>query len=293
MNNLLMICRRKRDKKRQKEWVIWGVIVLWSFIGERFYFDFENKVTDWWKLYIPVKIIFMILVGVAIYCICNIAEDRKKRKKAIELIKYASVVFIPYCLLFLIIWPGIWYGDDMLVLYHASVFQVVWIQGLMITVFDMVLMMLLPIPSMVQFVHIIILSIVAGMCFRFIYSYTKNRIISCLAYLPYIFPPVVYYTFFAHRSCTCGLLAFLFIVLIINEIYFNRSNGNILFIAFLAGVLPGLRTETILLSVFGILALLVESKGGGGETEEVYIGFAAIINYRFNTDENGPKSKYV
>ncbi len=257
------------DKKKvfyipKSEWMVWGLIVLWSFFGERLYFDFDHKTQDWLELYFPVKIIFMLLTAFAVKCISDIVRDAEKRKRTWELVKHGAVVFIPYFVLLIVTWPGIWYGDDMRVLERASIFQVVWLQGLMATVYDMVLMMLVPVPGIVQLVHIFILSVTAGMSYQLAYACTRNRYISMLVYLPYMLPPVIYYTFYSHRSGTSGLFAYLFMILIVYTTYF-RSCGhmnNILWISILAGVLPGLRTETILITVTGILAYLIKNRGG-------------------------------
>lgn len=240
-------------------WAVAVLIIGWSFIGERFFFDFSQIDDFGVKLYLTVKIIFCIMC----FLVCYYMKAGKIKKWIANYrneIRFVLPIIFIYAVIFLIFYPGIWIGDDMFVLQNASKFDVVWIQGLTITVWDMFWMMLIPVPAFLVLLQQLMLIGIAIKLFSYIDIKKLDKKMKYIAYVPFLLPSTIYYSLFTHRSSTVALLEFIVCIIFICKGKEKFSIKESVLLGILIALLPGMRTETYIIAIAFILAFVLKNK---------------------------------
>jgi len=240
--------------------IVWFILFIFTFVTERVFFQLPINYGN--KLYIAAKIIcgglLYMLVSFVIRVAC-LLRDRDERTIAIT--KYSFIVFLFYFILLILIWPGNWYGDAMNVLHYARHLEVVWLQGLAASLWAIVWLMIVPIPTILTVVNMAGTSILCGILLYMLQEKIHNKKIFVLAWLFPLNPCMVYLFFYSHRSIDVAVLEALITVVLIYKIWYKKSLDNFetFVISIAIGIFPCMRTETLLISV-ALISVCIVSK---------------------------------
>lgn len=201
---------------------------------------------------------------------------------------YSLPVFIIYMIFFLIVYPGIWYGDEMWVINALAEFEVVWLQGLMTSVWDALAMMCIPVPSFLQIILVFFMSLSAGM----VVQYLRRKIGSTkwiyLIYVPYVLPATIYFLFYVHRSSTVAVIElFIFAFMLNASLDDTISVSKTILIGVLNGTLYGFRNETIILEVIYIAVFFILFHKKSRNFHKVLIIFLPAVIFGLITVSTG------
>ena len=128
--------------------IICGLFFLSFSADAVFYRNYNFLVFFRNPVYLCVKMIYfgvLLLVGMRVLCL-----DKNTLMEYKKPMIYGLPVLCLYMLCFLILYPGIWYGDEMNVIDAAADLHFVGLQGVTVTIYDMVLASLVPTPAIIQ-----------------------------------------------------------------------------------------------------------------------------------------------
>lgn len=225
------------------------LLIICSFINDAKFYGkpFESLTIKLFtcKIYFVAKILYLIFV---ICILLDIRSVVNVRCEKLEIVRKSIPLFIVYMIFFFILYPGIWYGDEMQVITNLRDFEFVCLQGAMVTIWDMVMIMIFPTPATIQLVLVIIMSLSCGMV-KDIFDGCFSKWVSMLAYVPFLLFPVIYFLFYSHRSSTIAIIEVFCVVFIIWTITKKKiiSWPNIIILSILIGMFYGFRNETIML----------------------------------------------
>lgn len=172
-------------------------------------------------------------------------------------VRLTCMYFMLMCVLLVLTWPGIWRMDEFGILFEAeNVFPVFW-QHYLTSVFYILALMLLPVPSGVIFLQNACISLIVGwILYRFqkLFLTDKASKFIYFGYVPFLFLPVLDSNLYPMRM---SLYAFLELLLLGEFVFLSvekRINGkNVITLAILSAVIINWRSE----AVYYVLALPV------------------------------------
>lgn len=172
---------------------------------------------------------------------------------------YFTVMFV----FLIIVWPGVWRSDDIVILEYARNLQLEYWQHFLTTVFDIFALMILPFPGGVVITQLFIISlIVAYILTRTEMLLLDNKKISYFLYIPFLSPVIIDANLFPLRlSLYSFILLFTLFQMIL--IYLSRREirwGDVIFFSCLISILSVWRSEAIFYTVLGPLVLYLLSR---------------------------------
>lgn len=264
---------------KKKIYIIWMIFLAWSFVGERFFFDF-TYFSERYQLYFIAKLCYAIMIWFFIkYSLKLISKIINNKKKYIAIILPSILVIIFYVIIFLCLYPGIWIGDEYFVLGEASRFSYCYNQGVIITIINMIEMMFIPIPSFTVVVQIIMMGIAAAFSLKIILVWSNYSKWSYCILIIYLLPPTIYHVMFPHRSSLVAILEYIMLLDVLNQYVerksiFKEERENWIIRGIVYAIIPMLRKETILISIGYMVSLFFINKR---ENKNSLIKVAAIM----------------
>lgn len=172
-------------------------------------------------------------------------------------VRLTCIYFVLMCVLLVLIWPGIWRMDEFGILFEAeNVFPVFW-QHYLTSVFYIMALMLIPVPSGVILLQNACISLIVGwILYRFqkLFLTDKASKFIYFGYVPFLFLPVLDSNLYPMRM---SLYAFLELLLLGEFVFLSvekRISGkNVITLAILSAVIINWRSE----AVYYVLALPV------------------------------------
>lgn len=184
-------------------------------------------------------------------------------------VKFSCIYFCIMCLLLVLVWPGIWRMDEFGILFEArNTFPVFW-QHYLTSVFYVLALMLIPIPTGVIILQNFCISLIVGwLLYRIRNLFFTNRQskIIYLMYIPFLFLPVLDSNLYPMRMSVYAYLE----LLLLSELVFTSletfpgrnssitnvtnvnisgnskiGNGKIIALAMLSAIVINWRTEAI------------------------------------------------
>ena len=150
----------------------------------------------------------------------------------------------------------------MLVLSSARNFEIVWLQGAAASLWYIIWLMLIPVPTFLTLLNITGISILSGWL---IFEIGHNINCKCMKYMRWLFlfnPCIIYFMLYSHRSVDVGILEVLTAVWVLHKISNNETIDlfSCIMIGILTGIFPCFRNETIIISIALLLACLMSNK---------------------------------
>lgn len=171
------------------------------------------------------------------------------RKADRRFVKYTCIYYALMVVLLILTWPGVWRMDEFGILFEArNIFPVFW-QHYFTSIFYIMALMLIPIPSGILLLQNFCISLVVGwLLFRFQELFLQNRRQGWiwLGYLPFLLPPVLDSNLYPMRMSLCAYLE----LLILAELVFvfrekKISDRKLIILALLSAVMINWRSEAI------------------------------------------------
>lgn len=182
-----------------------------------FEYDVENSV----YLFIKAGYLLVLLIGW-----CSGAylykEYKKKNTYALRGVYIASIYITILLLILLILWPGTWAWDDIIMLSTLKDYQLAPWQHIITSIYQMLLLQILPFPAGIIFLQNIFIGIIVSYILVLTentfenFQVVANRFFDTLIKLvPFLFPPVLAYQFSGYRIGLYVFLELLFFVIMI------------------------------------------------------------------------------
>ena len=243
--------KRIEIKKENKIFYIIAIIhFIISFFLDRFIFEINIFTLDinnrnYLKLFIIGKIVSLILyifiwqfIGKIIFKLI------RKDKETITKVKYFLIYFFINMILLLLTWPGIWRWDEFKILYYVSFRMLEYWQNYLTSIFYMLSYMIIPIPSGVIIMQMVIASMVVSYIMYNFSKMIKNTKLIYLLYIPFLLLPVLDHNLYPLRLTLYSYME----VLLICQIIFIKKLGmkekkDFLLLTIILIILCTLRTE--------------------------------------------------
>lgn len=201
------------------------------------------------RLYMYCLIGLSFLFGICFYtavifCIRLLLQGNKV---FLSYFKYFLVYFCLLGILFLLVWPGIFKGDEFYVLRSALSFQLSPAQTGLTSCFYIVCLLFFPNPAVITFMQMLIICCIFSYIMKNLFSIYKSKKV-WLMLLPFCLLPVLDGNLFTLRATLVGWL----FLLVLFQIFFAYKRGSLslwtgLFLSAVSGLIIAWRTEYIYL----------------------------------------------
>lgn len=224
---------------------------LITFLNDYLFLDLPNANM---VHYVFIKIL-LLLVLIEIW---NFGYRILKHKDSKEIIKYFLIIFIPLIVLFILIYPGIWYSDDFNFIRLAKTVDFLYYLHYLTSVFYSLSLSIIPIASGVPIIQTVLYSaVVTYIIYNIIKIFKITKWYKYLLYIIFILPLTLFYAMYPNRPCIYGIFYLLFFAIIFFKMYKKEtlSFKQIIVLLIYSSVLAMWRSEGIYLLLFGPLLI--------------------------------------
>ncbi len=251
-----------------------------SFFTDRLFFNYWPiiKTSDLIRI-IVFKTLFFIALFIIWQVILKLIDGVKNKNVNITWFRCAIGYFTILFISTLAVWPGLWESDEFHILAeNISLHILIW-QSLLSNVFYIISLMILPFPTGVVFIQIIIVSVIVGYVLSYIFREFKlSTTGKIIMWIPFGFMPVLY---FAQAPVRLGLYSFLelLFVTMLYKLYKQTvwSTSEMIIAAILVSVLATWRTEGIYYIVIAPVLIWIFMKKDR-RFKEKYIIYILVIS---------------
>lgn len=198
-------------------------------------------------------VFLLVLIGIyqGAYYLFTKADKR--------LVRYALIYFGINMVLLLLTWPGIWRMDEFGILNSAILLLPVFWQNYLTSLFYVFSLMLIPVPSGVIIIQCVINALVVGYVVKFLVD--KCGKWGLVAFVPFLFFPVLDSNLYPMRMCVYGFLELLLLVLVYQKHAADNQKKQWFVICILAAIVTVWRTEAVYYMIlFPVLLLILFAK---------------------------------
>lgn len=175
----------------------------------------------------------------------------KRNNDNTRYVKYFLIYIIPMIIVLLLIWPGVWFGDDVSnFFYLSSKAEYLYYLNYLSSVFYIIGFMIFPCTSGAIILQTILFGIICSYIVKNCFDIFKNKLVYLL-YVPFFLFHTIFYTFFANRPIMYGI-CYLFLIMYLIIENKRKSNFNfkkLIFISFVTAVVGFWRSESIYLVI--------------------------------------------
>lgn len=211
--------------------------------------------------------------------IAYLLQRYQKEKEFRVFVYYALGYFIFSITLLVLIWPGIWYWDELNILLRAQNFDFIAWQHVLSGIFYLYALSLFPTPVSIIIFQLFCISLIAGYCVYVLSQVCKSSRLPLLGFLPFLLPPVILQNYLSYRSTLFSYLLLFFIVHIL-YLYWRKSivsNWSVLYLALIVAIVSNWRGEGIYLLFAAPLFLLFALRMVLSRKQKIFIIFAVIL----------------
>lgn len=158
-------------------------------------------------------------------------------------VRYTLSYFALHCVLLILTWPGIWRMDEFGILNSALQLIPVFWQNYLTSLFYVFSLMLIPVPSGVILVQGALISCVVG--YLVLFFVKRFGRLGYLAFLPFLFFPVLDSNLYPLRMSLYGFLELLLIFLLLDKWESEQKDKGLGFLCLLAALVTVWRTEAV------------------------------------------------
>lgn len=194
----------------------------------------------------PVVAIAKLLVIVCFWQIVFYMVRRYKTETQYRrYIHFVGAYFTFLMLIMLLIWPGIWFWDDMWLVGQTRYFELKAWQHFLSGTFYYCAAFIFPSPISITILQLACISMIIGYFVNAISDVTKKSKFALLSFLPFIIPPIISQDFLVLRATLFSYLILFFLTSILFK-HWQRKNLSTLFVFMLsivAAIMTTLRGE--------------------------------------------------
>lgn len=215
-------------------------------------------------------VILKILHLIFLYFLCakihSLFEQKKETKTKNEII-ISAIYFIILISTLLLIWPGAWSWDDIVILRNAASYELTPWQHFFTGLLHVLSLQTIPIPSGVMIMQSLIAAFIVGYCvsnLSMIYGKNKTqiRILQIFLIMITLLPPVIMYILAGFRM---GMYSYIELLLITEMIIIYKEQKkltikDIIKISFLTIIISAWRTEGIYYPIFMLILYYILGK---------------------------------
>lgn len=158
-------------------------------------------------------------------------------------VRFTLIYFALHCVLLILTWPGIWRMDEFGILNSAVLLLPVFWQNYLTSLFYVFSLMLIPVPSGVVLVQGALISCVVG--YLVLFFVKRFGRLGYLAFLPFLFFPVLDSNLYPLRMSLYGFLELLLLFLLLDKWEAVKKNNKWGFLCILASLVTVWRTEAV------------------------------------------------
>lgn len=162
-------------------------------------------------------------------------------------IHFAGFYFIFIIIIMLLIWPGIWFWDDLWVLAKTRGFEIEGWQHFLTGAFYYCGIFIFPSPIAITILHIFLISLIIGYFINAISIFSNYSKFALLAYIPFLLPAVLLQNLQIFRASLFGFLVLYFFTTLAFKSWHNKSISYlfVFLISSIAALITTLRGEGI------------------------------------------------
>ncbi len=166
-----------------------------------------------------LAVLFMALQGV-----WRLFRRAQSEEKVRRMLLHAAFYFVLMFACLLIVWPGLWRGDEFTIFEAARGLNLQFWHHYLTSLYYIFSMMLLPFPTGILIVQLIMISLIVG----YAVSALEARIgkLSWLLYIPLIFPAMIDNNNYIFRTVPYAYLELLFVVMAIERLKDERVGAG-------------------------------------------------------------------
>ncbi|SEC12477.1 hypothetical protein [Paenibacillus sp. GP183] len=172
---------------------------------------------------------------------------RNKNEVCVIFLKHFLIYFGIMIGFLILVWPGVWRSDDIVVFSYARLLELEYWQHFVTAAFDIFCLMIIPLPAGIVIMQVLFISLI----FAYIITnceilFFKSKLVD-LMYIPFLLPTIIDNNLFPLRS---GLYAFLVLLFFFHVIFKYKNNNkvtwhNVFFWAALISIIAVWRSEAI------------------------------------------------
>lgn len=253
-----------------------GKIINIQALIYAFFIWLNLNITGIQKTYFSVKtitfaiVIIKLLHLIFLYFLCakihSLFKQKKETKTKNEIV-ISLIYFMILISILLLIWPGAWSWDDIVILRNAASYELTPWQHFFTGLLHILSLQTIPIPSGVMIIQSLITAFIVGYCISnlsMIYGTNKKqiRILQICLIMITLLPPVVMYILAGFRM---GMYSYIELLLVTEMIVIYKEQKkvtikDIIKISFLTIVISAWRTEGIYYPIFILILYFILGK---------------------------------
>lgn len=248
-NKVLML------NKTNKKLLIISIIISFLQIILSFMFDkiiFIEQGSS--NIIIPKNWMYIskvLLLVILIWCWFKILS------KSIKNYKFIIFYFLIMLIFFILVYPGIWRWDDIINLGSLTNGNLYYWQHYLSGIYFYLCMCLIPIPSGIIFIQILIISVIVGHIIGNEYKKIGKK--ALILYLIFLMPAVIDSNFYPIRANICAYIELYIFYELLNLSSTDCKNIKIIFLTIITAVLSVWRPENfVYIIIIPILLMLVQ-----------------------------------
>ena len=193
-------------------------------------------------------------------------------------LRFAFAYLVPVLIIFVLVYPGVWRWDDLIILQNVSYGYIYYWQHWLSSVYYYFCMCIIPIPSGVVIVQSIIISFIVGHVVERVYGIVGKW--AFLLYIPLFLPFVLDTVYYPMRASLSGFmeLYLVFEMLITALRHEDVSKGRLWTMVMVAAILSAWRPENVLwILVFAVFLFFVYKFSFKTTCKYVAVGVVIVL----------------
>lgn len=286
----------KRVKKELLYSLIYAVFILgYNIYASTCFFNETVLFTNAYWVYIVILFTVNILFA---QCFIRIVKGVKTKSLFVSrFLKYFLVFLMLYMGFLLLTWPGIWRWDEFIILDGAKALYLNPYQNYLMSIFYILALMILPFPTGVIIIQIILCSILAGLiCAMAVELFNLNSKFKMLLLVPFILFPSISSILYPIRSSIFAYLE-LFIYIYIYYFFIRKKEWSVTKIiigATVIALLSALRSETIYyIILLPFITILFADRKKHVKEKCIFILLTIIIGVPLIAGQKNIEKKYL
>lgn len=270
------ILKFKSKKTIWIENIIIFLVLIYSFCCEKISLNPSYDLKYW-----LIKLSFIVCIAILLKYILTYIYIYIYRlnvlavNKFYHVIVFFSVIMLVNIFVLILIWPGMWGGDELWLLPQVREFDIATTQHWLVAVFYIWSFMLIPSPVGIVFFIILLNVTIQTILYSEIYDRILNVKWAFLLIIPCCLPEILLFNEYPLRCSVYGSVEILFI-LVAKRMFVNVKKYDLIKISAIIIILATLRTETIYYLLIGIAMMLYLYKKSYIQLKKVCIGIFLI-----------------
>ncbi len=269
----MLDCEKEIKRRRSIAFLLSTILVILSFFYDPIIFVEQGgaEKVPYYHLWIwfTKLLLFFLLMWFWNYVLSKKISD----------LKYTIIYLVPILALFLLIYPGVWRWDELIILQNVTYGNIYYWQHWLSSIYYYLCLCLIPIPAGIVIVQSILASFIVGYVISRTYEYLGKW--ALLLYIPLFMPFVLDTIYYPMRASICGFLElFLVFEMLITALKHEEiTKGKLIGMIIISALISAWRPENILwILVFTIFLLFVYKYSFKTTCKYMTIGIVLLLS---------------